>query len=33
MPDTPNIVFVHTDQQHHQALSAYVDELKITLKP
>lgn len=23
MPDTPNIVFVHTDQQHHKAFSAY----------
>ena len=26
MPDTPNIVFVHTDQQHHKALSAYGNE-------
>jgi choline-sulfatase len=23
MPDTPNIVFVHTDQQHHKAIGAY----------
>ena len=33
MPDVPNIVFVHTDQQHHKALSAYGNKWLKTSRP